>query len=378
MFCHLHKISPVLLIITGILTMFLLNQCIPSESTALRMNHIQVIGSHNSYKQAIQPELFDITSQQSDQLAGLEYYHLSIEEQLDMGLRKLELDVFHDPKGGRFSRPGGNLLLEKMQLRPDEFDPQQELKQPGFKVFHVQDIDFRSHCLLFKDCLNTIKQWSDANPDHLPIIITINVKTHPIDDPNAVLPLPFTPTTYDSLDQVIYNVLGRSNMITPGMLQRDLSSLNEAILEFGWPTLENVRGKFLFVLDEPMSKINTYLRDDSLKDRLMFVNAPAGHPASAFLIMNDPIRDEELIKKRVKEGYIVRTRADADTREARTKDYTRFEAAKRSGAQYISTDYYFVTEMAPEFVIRFEDKNFVRCNPVTLNSDTRQVHCNLK
>ena len=39
-------------------------------------------------------------------------------------------------------------------------------------------------------------------------------------------------------------------------------------------------------------------------------------------------------------GYYVRTRADADTKEARAGDYSRWRAALISGAQIISTDYY--------------------------------------
>ena len=38
-------------------------------------------------------------------------------------------------------------------------------------------------------------------------------------------------------------------------------------------------------------------------------------------------------------GYLVRTRADADTIEARKNDYGRLKAALISGAQIISTDY---------------------------------------
>jgi len=36
---------------------------------------------------------------------------------------------------------------------------------------------------------------------------------------------------------------------------------------------------------------------------------------------------------------MVRARADAETKESRTDDYTKFEKAKESGAQVISTDY---------------------------------------
>jgi len=36
------------------------------------------------------------------------------------------------------------------------------MQAPGFKVLHVQDIDFRSHCNTFKLCLTQIREWSDA------------------------------------------------------------------------------------------------------------------------------------------------------------------------------------------------------------------------
>ena len=39
-------------------------------------------------------------------------------------------------------------------------------------------------------------------------------------------------------------------------------------------------------------------------------------------------------------GYMVRTRADANTLEARVGDLARLQAALKSGAQFISTDYY--------------------------------------
>ena len=37
------------------------------------------------------------------------------------------------------------------------FNVENKLEQPGLKLFHIQDIDFRSHHLLFKDCLKEIK-----------------------------------------------------------------------------------------------------------------------------------------------------------------------------------------------------------------------------
>ena len=330
----------------------------------VRMNHMQFIGSHNSYKKAIQTELFDLLKEKNPNIAGLEYEHLDIQEQLDLGLRKLELDIFYDPDGGRYSAPGVNMILEEAGIEPLAFDENNDLSQPGFKVFHVQDIDFRSHCLLLEQCLSNIKEWSLENPDHHLLVVTINVKTQAIDDPSAVIPLPFSEQAYQKLDKTILDQLGHEKLLRPGQIQGEAPTLNEAILNVGWPTLDYARNKVMFVLDEPMAKIDQYLESTSVKERVFFVNAPAGHPESAFLIINDPIADEELIMQKVSEGYIVRTRADADTKEARLNDYRRFKAAKRSGAHYISTDYYYRTELNPEFIIKFEDNSFARQNPL--------------
>ena len=71
----------------------------------------------------------------------------------------------------------------------------------------------------------------------------------------------------------------------------------------------------------------------------MFVSSPAGNPESAFLKINDPVKNYSAIKNRVKEGYLVRTRADSDLAEARNNDYSKMQKAFSSGAQYISTDF---------------------------------------
>jgi hypothetical protein len=72
----------------------------------------------------------------------------------------------------------------------------------------------------------------------------------------------------------------------------------------------------------------------------MFVNVQEGLPEAAFRIVNDPIREQQYIQKLVELGYMVRTRADANTWEARKTDYRRWAAALASNAQVISTDYY--------------------------------------
>ena len=101
----------------------------------------------------------------------------------------------------------------------------------------------------------------------------------------------------------------------------------------------------------------------SLKGRMVFTNSAPGKPESAVLFMNDP---SPKINDLVKQGYIIRTRADADTMEARKEDYSRFEKAKESGAQVITTDYYQPNKLFKStYKISFDNNTYERKNPVT-------------
>lgn len=61
----------------------------------LPVNKVQLIGSHNSYKQAIDTALFSMFREKDPKTAmELEYSHVSLGEQLGPGLRNLEIDVY--------------------------------------------------------------------------------------------------------------------------------------------------------------------------------------------------------------------------------------------------------------------------------------------
>jgi hypothetical protein len=327
----------------------------------VNLNDIQVIGSHNSYKIAIEEPLFNYLYQQdSSRAKSLQYSHIPLEDQLDLGLRNLELDVFYDPKGGYFSNPKGLEIVEKMGIEPKSFDEEEKLKKPGLKMFHIQDIDFRSHNLLFKDALLALKKWSDKHPNHTPIFILMNTKDQVIE--NLRKPLPFTAKALDSIDIEIKSVFAKNQLITPDLVRGKYKTLEEAILKKGWPELKAVKGRFLFVLDEKEDKINKYLEHHfSLQNRVLFVNSQEGNHEAAFRIINDPVKDFDYIKTLVAKGYMVRTRADSDTKQARSNDYTSFEKAKASGAQVISTDYYLPSQLfQSDFKISFENNTFER------------------
>ena len=277
-----------------------------------------------------------------------------------MGLRNLELDVFHDPEGGYYSNPAGLDIVRASGNTSLPFDEEEKLKVPGLKVFHVQEIDFRSNQLLFKEALVELKNWSDKNADHTPIIITINAKD--VEIPSTRKPLAFDASALKNIDDEIRSIVPKEKLITPDLVRGNKATLEEAVLKSGWPKLAAVKGKFLFVLDEGDTKLDLYLEKfPDLKGAVLFVNKEEGNPEAAFRIVNDPITDFDKIQSLVKLGYMVRTRADADTKEARTDDYSRFERAKASGAQVITTDYYMPSRLfESDFQVIFEDGSYER------------------
>ncbi len=300
---------------TGLVLIFVVAGCAQGP----RLNQIQFIGSHNSYKQAMAPARRDALYTSNPAAAqALDYEHLPLEEQLDLGIRKLELDVFNEPLSD------------------------------AFPVGHVQVIDMNSRCARLRLCLDQIMAWSRNHPRHVPIWISFNLKDEKV--PGLPDPAPFDAAALDRLDGVLREAMG-STLLQPGTMGPG-----------HWPRIDAVRGRFLLILDEQGRKLELY--SENWRERPMFVNVPAGHPAAAVMILNEPIADFDHIQAMVRQGFLVRTRADADTREARSGDTTRRDAALASGAHAISTDYYLPAgHFGTDYVV--SPAAGIWCNPVT-------------
>lgn len=336
-----------------------ISDCGPT-SKDLKVNDLQAVGSHNSYKVAIPPaELAMIAAQSAETAKGLDYAHVPLTQQLDLGMRQLEIDIYYDPQGGRFATP----LLPR--ISGAAFDASQ-LKEPGFKVFHTSDIDVRSHCLTLIACLQEIESWSDVHPGHAPILILFNAKSSTLPIPGATNVLPFTEAAFDALDAELRQVLKLDNFIEPDDVRGSAASLREAVIRSGWPNLATSRGKLILALDEGPDTVKTYMRGKvSLEGLPMFVNSLSlDAPHAAYFTMNEPQEKRAAIEAAVRAGMIVRTRADADTKEARSGDTSRREIAFASGAQYISTDYYFPRTEWSNYSVKLPGSDAVRCNPV--------------
>ena len=337
----------------------------------LRLNEIQSLGTHNSYHVQASPKLFDVLKQFDAALAAsIEYSHPPLPEQFDNeGVRQIELDVFADPAGGLYADRKGPPIVGE----PGDTDAA-VLSTPGFKVLHAQDVDFGTTCLTFVACLTNVRDWSRAHPGHVPIMIQVEAKIDKIPDPlnlGFAIPLPIGAPELDALDAEIRSVFNADEMITPDDVRGSHASLEQAIKTDGWPTLGTSRGKVLFTLDNEDAIRDAYVAGHpALKDRILFTSSPRGTPEAAFMKLNDPAVDEAKIRQAVLDGYIVRTRADADTVQARSGDTSLREAALRSGAQWVSTDYPVADpRFATGYVVAIPSGTPARCNPVLAPRD---------
>jgi hypothetical protein len=361
-----------------------LEQSEPAESPKLRrlrakingrcvsLNEIQVLGSHNSFH--IQPRpgiqtllaLFD-----ADLAATLEYTHIPLADQFStQGVRQIELDIFADPMGGLYDQ---RRLLSLINVNPDSGIPAME--QPGLKVLHVQDVDFETTCVTFVECLQVVKRWSDSNRGHLPIAILVEMKEDEIPDPanqGYTVPLIFGASDLDDIDEEIRSVFPRNRVLTPDDVRRGRATLDEAVTTLGWPRLDAVRGRVLFLMDNGGAKRDLYRAGHpALEGRMLFTNSVPGDPDAAFVKMNNPFDPD--IPDVVAAGYIVRTRADADTVEARTGDTAPREAALASGAQFVSSDYPVPDPDFTDYFVQIPGGTPGRCNPVTSPAGCREA-----
>jgi hypothetical protein len=322
-----------------------------------------VIGTHNSYHAGLTPGVAKLLQARKPKaFEDLDYSHASLTAQLDHGVRQVELDIYGDAKGGRFARPFG-AAFNPGGLKA--FDPDGVMARPGFKVMHIQDIDYVSNCQPLVACLTEIRAWSRAHLTHVPIYILIETKTQEAlpDVPGMASPEPWTASALDALDAEIRSVFPSEETITPDNVRGGHATLRDAVTHGGWPALSAVRGKVVFLLDQTDVTATYVASHPSLAGRVAFTNADPAAPDAAFVEMNDG--PPEAIAALVKQGFLVRTRADADTKEGRAGDDRRRDAALSSGAQIVSTDYpAFEPARWSGYKVALPGGAAARCDPV--------------
>lgn len=202
----------------------------------LRLDHIQVKGTHNSYHIA-PDELYDEVP------SGWDYTHAPLDVQLaEQGVRKLELDAWFDSE-----------LL-------------------AHRVLHVPIVDPISSCDLLTECLEIIRTFSDENPHHLPIFVFIETKHSHIRPEDADIQLA-------AVESALDEVFAGERLISPDEVQRSHETLLSAVTEAGWPTLGQLRGRVMPVLLDRGPYRDFYTEEQTtLAGRKMFATASLGTP----------------------------------------------------------------------------------------------------
>jgi len=188
-----------------------------SQDDVLRMNEIQVIASHNSYRQMTTDTVYSFLLSVAALIppeydpVGLDYHHLTFNQQMNnYNVRGLEIDIYNDPVGGVF-----RTRLINSYVGLDTLSNIPELDEPGFKVLHIKDVDYNSHYNTFRQALVAVRNWSLTHPGHIPLFINVESKMDsPADDPTLsslgfLPPPPYDPSAADAIDEEIKAVFGQ-------------------------------------------------------------------------------------------------------------------------------------------------------------------------
>lgn len=260
--------------------------------------------------------------------------------------------------------PGGGVDVEELNYEHRPFAAQlgeQGIRHLDFDVAMTESIPIdlivgQSHvdhgtlCRSLGSCLGRLASWADEHPDHAPVVVSIG------------------PDLADTLDPVLRNVelriedeLGRRRVFAPRDLRGDHATLSAALAADGWPTLAELRGRFIFVLTARGETRALYregggtLTPDT--ERLMFTLGDSLEDAEGIFFEFAEITAEQVdeVHALVAARRVVRTFVD---------DADNFDRAMEVGAHFLST--------------RFPDQTLPRealegwpiaCNPATAPDD---------
>ena len=257
----------------------------------LRLHHIQVIGIHNSYKQNTYPNT----------LPAFDYGHPPLTAQLEeKHVRLFELDIY---------APVPNPTSNNNTTNGEFIIP----------VGHVTGFDDTNTCDHLAECLAPLDAWSTSanKKDASLVVVQIEIKQE------------FSVAEWDIFDVICRQFWnGGQRIITPSSLQVEGLTLRESIIDGtlgstngaleddeghpggGWPRLSTTARHAMFLLDNSYA---TYIADLSPRVAFpMFAASDSQDAAGQAVVLKINTPDVALIQDKVAQGYLVRTRADAD------------------------------------------------------------------
>lgn len=297
-------------------------------ASGVKFNEVAFIGTHNSYKLHTTDEFKKLYNALDVLTFGIvkgesaEFTADTLTQQLELGIRNLEIDIETVNKDGEIS----------------------------FVVSHQPYLDNVSSCYDFATALEEIKLWSDNNPGHLPVTIIIEPK-------KGVLPIDgmrsFNLKYANALDGLVRQVLG-DTLITPKDMLREYSNFKEMRENDDWLSLGETMGRVMVLLHDCSVTDDFIKQDETIKSRAMFpmLRYDDRNKTYAGFILDNKINSslEHESESIDKCKLIVRTRADSFMNYSE-KDY---ELISGSKAQIISSDYVVRSTQTPYHTFSFD------------------------
>ena len=162
-------------------------------------------------------------------------------------------------------------------------------------------LDARSTCDLLLECLEVVTDWLDEHPNTVPLQILIEPKTE-------IATWSMT-EHMDQLDAELRQGLS-GRLWTVDDQWGEYETLRQSVVEGGFPTVGELRGKVLSALLDGSTPFDAYTRDATeIRDRVMFPLMPTDHDWAGYFLRDNPYSEE--ISDLHEQGFLVRTRADA-------------------------------------------------------------------
>ena len=270
----------------------------------LKLNEIQVLATHNSFK--AMPNMYISKFLElfwGQKTRNTQYGMPYLTDQLDSGIRGLELDI---------TMYGNDIIL-----------------------MHDPLTDWRTNGPDFAMTLEEINIWSDQNSGHVPVHIMIQIRstwsvfTHKFGS--------FERENLIQMEELLDEILGEK-IIRPGEIIGNNNTLTDAIMNDGWPMLNDSLGRFYFTIlfDDKHTKKEYIDIDPDFKTQNCFVFTRLDDGIkdySAFILADCPF--QEGLKEYVDANHILRTRVDVQF----SHPPERLKAAIELGSVILATDY---------------------------------------
>jgi len=203
-----------------------------TESTyySTKINQVKFLATHNSYKTGLTNASAFLYHYPIGYVMGHKYDYVfdTITEQLNVGIRSIELDPNYVKRDGKYT----------------------------IECIHSNVLETNSTCTNFSLTLKEIKMWMDRNPNASPITVLLETKN----------PSKFKNEAFDMLEEMIFSTF-EDKLITPSQMLNGYATFKEMRAADAYPTVNDLKGKIIFLLHEKKN-LDNYMERDMSKSAL--------------------------------------------------------------------------------------------------------------